>query len=226
MSHFNKAQVIMLPTENKVNGIIVKEIVSNKLQQVYKEDCQHEDFVPQHLYIISDDKIEKGDWYISNGKVYQHPVKEFSKSLPHAWYGGKIVATTDKSVRFATGEMFPEWEYLPQPSEQFLEKYIDAYNRGEVITDVLVEYEETDKKSVCVGMSGKPSKPIYNWIGNWKLKVNSDNTINIKSAKESWNREELVLLFKKHEEDIIKYINSSTPSATPSFNDMWIKENL
>ena len=31
---------------------------------------------------------------------------------------------------------------LPQPSQQFIEKYIEEYNKGQQITECLVEYEE------------------------------------------------------------------------------------
>ena len=45
----------------------------------------------------------------------------------------KIIATTDISL-------VKEYN-LPQPSQQFIQKYIEEYNRGNIITDVLVEYE-------------------------------------------------------------------------------------
>ena len=78
----------------------------------------------------------------------------------------KIIATTDISL-------VKEYN-LPQPSQQFIQKYIEEYNKGNIITDVLVEYESDFNSCFC-------TKDICN--GNncpKKLKVNpKDNSLNI-----------------------------------------------
>jgi hypothetical protein len=53
---------------------------------------------------------------------------------------------------------------LPQPSQQFIEKYIEEYNKGNIITDVLVEYE------LCNNVG---------YLDSEKLKVSPDGTISI-----------------------------------------------
>ena len=56
----------------------------------------------------------------------------------------EVLATTDTSLYIHQKETpyLPERVFhLPQPSKQFIEKYIEEYNKGAVITDVLVEYE-------------------------------------------------------------------------------------
>ena len=134
MNQFKRAQVIMLPTENKINGSIVKDIKEeSKILHIKQKDyCEHEDFVAQHLYITSDDEIKEGDLHITS----DHSGFGFRKY--------KIIATTDTSLKtdnpnYDIGKL--AYITLPQPSQQFIEKYIESYNKGEIITDVLVEYE-------------------------------------------------------------------------------------
>ena len=106
---------------------------------------------------------------------------------------------------------------LPQPSQQFIQKYIEEYNKGNIITDVLVEYEI--KSNAGLGhnewvylqhIEGKRYVPIKIEANNQdiyqlgkedtfedyelecNLKVNlTDNTITIKKAKDSYTREEV-----------------------------------
>ena len=89
----------------------------------------------------------------------------------------KIIATTDISL-------VKEYN-LPQPSQQFIQKYIEEYNKGNIITDVLVEYEYLlDDRAV---------------LPYWNLKVNTkDNTITIKKLKETYNKEELCQILEKY----------------------------
>ena len=57
----------------------------------------------------------------------------------------EVLATTDTSLKIDN----PNYDIgrlayitLPQPSQQFIEKYIESYNKGREIKEVLVEYEE------------------------------------------------------------------------------------
>lgn len=153
----------------------------------------------------------------------------------------KIIATTDTSL-FIT-----QWEQtnkkskcynvqanientklvkkqLPQPSQQFIEKYIESYNKGEVITDVLVEYEQTTeylgRETIGYSANGSAIK-----IGNYKvhdpvLKINpKDNTITIKKIKDNWSREEVVKLLNKLTDDWNDYNKVIVLNK-------WIEENL
>lgn len=227
MNQFKRAQVIVLPTnkkEYKANQIILHTYGDKlgTLRLAPWTDIKGElstIFQGQHLYIISDDEIKEGDYHITSD---------------HEGYGDKkykIIATTDTSLKIES-ELNAYYRNgiggansLPQPSQQFIERFIESYNKGEVITDVLVEYEPFVMTSGYSILKNDEIKNKNNWI--YELKVNpKDNTITIKKLKDSWNREELKILFKKHEKDVIKYINSLGPSATPSFNDKWIEENL
>jgi hypothetical protein len=160
----------------------------------------------QHLYILSDDEIKEGDWYI----------KELFNTLKYDWYKvvterfpndyKKIIATTDKSLD------------LPQPSQSFIEKYVEEYNKGNVIAEVLVEYETATNQV--------PNGTTIDW-----LKVNpKDNTITIKKVKDSWSREETVTLCLKMQHDYIKYKESChygpNMREITDWTDKWIEENL
>ena len=152
MNQFKRAQAIMLPTNNKsLLYINYSKLQLNKFEQL--------DTNNQHLYIISDDKIKEGDWYIeldinslplSIKKADYNKTNEFSLK-PYSDYCKKIIATTDTSLNkkhncdcgATTYEGCSQClEILPQPSQQFIEKYIEEYNKGNIIKDVLVEYEE------------------------------------------------------------------------------------
>ena len=93
---------------------------------------------------------------------------------------------------------------LPQPSQQFIQKYIEEYNnKGNIITDVLVEYEEGKS------YSGNEGLIIKEW-----LKINpKDNTITIKKVKDSWTREEIL---DDIEQSMIQGLNIG------QYRDKWI----
>ena len=89
----------------------------------------------------------------------------------------EVLATTDESLN------------LPQPSQQFIQKYIEEYNRGNIITDVLVEYELISNEEYFLNTIN-PDENVPYFDEN--LKINSkDNTITIKKVKDNWNREEV-----------------------------------
>ena len=217
-----KAQVIMLPTENesrfhlftgnKPGLYSYPEIVSAIPKNPY---C-----VNQHLYIVSDDEIKEGDWYLDNIPKY-YVIEQANEDWCLTKDHKKIIATTDTSLiesieMIGTGSTY--LFKLPQPSQQFIEKYIESYNKGEVITNVLVEYE-TLKTTANNKHFGEGH--IYS-IAN-KLKINpKDNTITIKKLKDNWNREEVLTLIRKAITDTNKV---GFRNISMDYNK-WIEENL
>ena len=160
---------------------------------------------PQHLYITSDEEIKEGDWfYDTRDRIISN------KSLAQSMFSKKIIATTD-TLNY--GEDVPEvirYKSVPihQPSQEFIQSYIEAYNNGKPITKVMVEYEQWTQFS-----GGHHDTPT-----TISLKINQDNTINIKPIKDSWNRDEVIALIKL---DCERHTNSFTS------NDIkWIEENL
>lgn len=90
----------------------------------------------QHLYITSDGEIKDNDFALdtrNNTIIKQHSGQEITlEDLQGGQirYVFKIIATTDTSLD------------LPQPPEEFMDDYVDAYNNGKTIRKVLVEVEK------------------------------------------------------------------------------------
>lgn len=216
---FKKVKVVMLPTNEKANLLLTGRndlYYSSKLSDFsLKEDID----IFQHLYFLSDEKIKEGDSYENNGVIFRADDKFDEGNDPNQNKNNKkIIATTDKSL---TKEMYcvstgKYQEPLPQPSQSFIEKFVDEYNKGNVITEVMVEYE------VDYG---------YMEVKSY-LKVNpKDNTITIRKIKDDWNKEEVIQLLKKLAEDIDYDYRIYTRDNSIGFdmvnNDgKWIEENL
>lgn len=138
MNQFKRVQVVMLEvhysktTKYETEGTI--ELFSNKLSITGKVKPSQHPFVrgsskQQHLYIISDDEIKEGDWFIGdNISIKQCTLNNGGNiNFKGGWYSGstnckKIIATTDTSLYelkiinggtpFQNLDRFP----LPQPS--------------------------------------------------------------------------------------------------------------
>ena len=234
MEQFKRTQVIILPTQNKtyIGKHLENEVYLSLYTWYLKTLNIPNERQGQHLYIITDDEIKEGDWFIYNETLLQcKEVKLLGKSvliITNSYNGynvdncRKIIATTDSSLNAYRRED-DSLTYIPQPSQQFIEKYIESYNKGEVITDVLVEYINVIPQSNGLRSNGIIMDEIgltddANILDVPKLNY-KDNTITVKKLKDSWNREEVVELLKLFENDIKKSINSD------DFNN-WIKENL
>ena len=154
---FLKKELLMLPTNNKSNLKLGNNnlLVNNTLGY-------DSNFTNQHLYVLSDEEIKEGDWYLSfdiHGN-YGKPISadynktnEFSLK-PYSNYCKKIITTTDKSLMKIDVE-------LPQ---SFIEKYVEEYYKGNKINFIPVEYYTeikddekipfiifNDKKEISIG---------------------------------------------------------------------------
>ena len=173
---FNKANVVMLPTDQKTNGMICKDITGQDKIIAIKTKylMAHEDYVGHHLYIISDDEIKEGDWFYNiHSKIVGRAAFNFGKDE----LAKKIIATTDSSLWRPSHKYASDVILLPQPSQQFIEKYIEEYNKGNIITDVLVEYELISNEEYF-GNTINPDDDVPYFDEN--LKINpKDNSLNI-----------------------------------------------
>lgn len=227
MEQFKKVQVIMLPTKDNPTSISIGN-QSGKAEYheflIVKKEGIYVNHTFQHLYFLSDNKIEEGDWVISKwNNKWEQPYKLSLKDsdLRYHLNSKKIIATTNTSLRVFWSNLkdcglYPEdanhgFKSLPQPSQQFIVEYIEAYNAGNPITEVLVEYIE-QYNGYC------HPEGEYTQI----LKVNPDNTIIIKQLKDFYTREEV-------EEIVIKamaFIMAGQVSMKEFYPEDWIKENL
>ena len=204
-------KVILLQTNEKAHfDDLVIHPINKELFKFQLQNCTE---FAQHLYIISDEEIKVGDWRLENDHIYRTLDSETTR-----WANEngckKIIATTDTSLQikhFNSG-VFKDLLYnLPQIPQHFIEKYTEEYNNGNVIDDIKVEYEFVD----CEGKLVHPSR-VQDGCGI-RLKINSDNTINISTQKEIYSGEEVVNLIKEYHAYSTRYLD---------LLDKWIEENL
>ena len=157
-----RSKVIMLPTKNKsllhthselstgCEGMGSFQTLKLTDSKTKFEDPDWDGNIPQHLYFTTNDEIKEGDYFINTKQniIYKHDVINYNVSKD---YLKKVVATTDKSLG------------LPQPSQAFVEKYVELGG----IEEVDIELKSSD---------------LDYFFGD--LKVDSYNTITIHSIKD------------------------------------------
>lgn len=205
------AQVVMLPTNEKAEIGFLTQKGKERGHLVHFDRPMPNilDSENQHLYILSDEEIKEGDWVYCLREGFEPVLKQKVNPIGvnNDKMFKKIIATTDKSIILP--ERFPSFTYLPQPSQSFIEKFVEEYNKGNVITEVMVEYEwnKTGRKIRKLD--------VFDHI----LKINPDNTIDINIPKDSWSREEVVELIQKYSKECTGWSWFET-------DEKWIEENL
>jgi hypothetical protein len=190
---FKRCKVVLLPT-NKAENALIKAVHLNYYGNRYftKEYLNSIDSEAFHLYILSDDKVKEGDWFmrthIMGVPIDGIPVKADCDKTTHLGdYIMKIIASTDPSLDVLMSRPYLGiTRTISSPSPLFIVKYISEYNKGNQIYDVMVEYDSSDDNmDNYVSMFGGVE------VGN-TLKVNPhDNTITIRKIKDTWTREEV-----------------------------------
>jgi hypothetical protein len=210
MATMKKIQLLMLPTNEKAP--IRKLQGSNELQYFDTPVLKYGDLAQtQHLYFLSDEEIKEGDWQYTK----LHGVTKANNLLWSKQENAKkVLATTDTlSLNY---DLHKDSIYLPQPSPSFLEVYVTEYNKGNQIKEVMVEYEERQLFDLHT--------PQYERVVE-ELKVNpKDNTITIKKVKESWSRDELIIILNKFGNKV--YGDYTRNETMEDFIDKWIEQNL
>lgn len=215
MINFRKGQVIMLPTDDIT---LFYKWGNNLYYNCLEKSHVNTQADSQHLYIISDDEIKENDWCLNleNNHYFQATYTDinniYAKNVAYRIKGiKKIILSTDKFLN------------LPQPSQQFVGKYIEEYNKSNVIKDVLVEYilQSYSDRFEDVEYIGKPE--------TWgkRLKINSkDNTVIIKEVKDTYSHEEVEKLCRYAWKVgfNVGYYEDTQPSLLTA--DNWVKENL
>ncbi len=144
-----------------------------------------------HLYVLSDDEIKEGDWIYNNKENIVEQITSKTQLIfvleenKENQTFKKVIATTNESLYFKDTSKNPKQymgsyismslgENLPQPSKQFIQKFVEEYNRGNIITDVLVECEQYDFDEEWSEIHG-----AYETYKE-RLKINpKDNSLNI-----------------------------------------------
>lgn len=167
-----QAQVVMLATDKESKIQLTKNFLNYAVESFIPDSIHTK---AQHLYILSDDKIEESDWkYCFNTQQVLQAHKLDKNNICKDCK--KIIATTDKSLRYKSNSngttKLPLDFNIPQIPNQFIELFITEYNKGNIITEVEVEY----------------LKPTH-YDGEYfkdKLLLNQDNTINISLPVKNW----------------------------------------
>lgn len=240
-----KHELIMLPIKSEGRSNIIK--YSNTLialQGFYStlknsdESCR-----PQHLYILSGDKIKTKDWfidtvgssrqatkldedYIGYRKIIATTDSTLMQTKCHLCYGtGFIRLDVSKSCKHCHGSGFEmnNHSFIPQIPKSFVKHYIAEYNKGKMITEVEVEYEN----KVPYSTSGKEFGAKEFAIANMGLKINQDNVINISVGEEKLYTKKDMLSFAKKYWEFMYDINQNLGGAfQDTAEETWIKENL
>ena len=162
-------KVVMLPIDKKAkfNDLVINPFF-DWLFQFKHQNCTE---YAQHLYILSDEEIKQGDWILD----IKNPIKPRQVKTKHLLEDlfdteKKIIATTDSSLTreiFGLGEtaMCP----LPKPPQSFIDKFVEQYNKENVIENVMVEYVINNK--------GYDKKEDFPYQECEILKVNQSNEI-------------------------------------------------
>jgi len=194
---WKKCKVVMLPTDGKAIlglGLSKQGVLVQYDHTVNIENDQY--FQKQHLYILSDDEIKESDWYYDeeNNIIDQLHKNELPMS-----YDEKIIASTDYSLILTTIDKDENAQFKAQTilikggirsdsilsiPQSFIDIFVSEYNKGNKIEEVMVEYTYDN------GAAFVPMNTLYLWL-------NTDNTINIKSVKDSWTRSEIDYLIRK-----------------------------
>ena len=178
-----KSKVVMLPTNEKailgLNSVHNHLFFATGMAEIPSQSYQN-------LYFLSDEEIKKGDWYVNTLTGTLHKQSAMMYSAPQL---KKIIATTDNSLKIKKFEkgVFKELEYsLPKPSKEFLEVFVDQYNKKNKTEEVMIAYAKAFTAIVDKDIEIKDEGYI--------LYVKSDNTITIKKIKDSWTKEEVKIL--------------------------------
>lgn len=224
MNMFIEREVVIIPIEQDNNLLITDRLYlttdeNGNLYNPFKNQSYN-------LYILSDDKIKEND-FIYCTKENRIIKNQYHSNVPITYK--KIIGTTDDRLKYGPYPELREDSYynLPQPTDEFVKYYIEQYNKGNIITKVMVEYEQISEapKMAFSHYTEEELKDFEDnppkWIEKQVLKVNDDNTINIKSIKDTFSREEVEILIQK----CFNHCISFGYNKNLNYKD-WINNNL
>ena len=247
--YFEKCKVVMLPTKDKTAPIL-KYSGDGSLQYFTNTYWSNKDLTKQHLYILSYNNIDGGDYVFSDyygiGKVREGNFRNYrgdfplaveysNTTVPYNEDGSytmegqkiytqdcyKIIATTDKSLKLGHDDSVPFPKRKTLPT--LSHKFIKAFVEQGGIDKVLVEYERYDSLGNYTSGGDTLKDDVF------KLKTNSHNTITIKpvekEVKKTYSREEVEALvreaYKIGDPETIHYVDTYQNGF-----ENWLEKNL
>jgi hypothetical protein len=170
-NHYQECDIVMSKSgkNNSKIGLNLNAVTGKHLY-FFEQGAKFDE--TQHLSILSNEEIKDSDWVIrGDGELDQMtPNKMIDYLDSQSLATKKIIATTDTSLSIKkeqSGENI--WtQQLPQIPHSFIEQFISEYNKGNVISKVLIEVEHN-----------KLYPMVQN--NNFKIKLNQNNEITIKT---------------------------------------------
>ena len=197
METIEKCRVVLLDSTNYTDIVHSTSKYGGLFHSRHYSPMKNMGDTYKHIYIIEDTANNKADdWCINKNRdtLYQVSIDKAEN-----WF--TVIASTDPQCN------------LPSPSTAFIDKYIQSYNDGEIIEEIMVEYIQlmvkgnyNNKCSICGELFSYSDK--LNFICSkcgLRPKVASHNTITIKSVKTQWSKEELLAITRKAFDDSCKY---------------------
>ena len=224
-------KLVMLPTDYADNAILVfngqykfAEYHENQyFTQQYLKSIGTGGTTSHHLYVLVDDEIKLNDYvqtYHSRSTlpVIHHCVTEGDVISAKALGCLKVIATTDKhllALKFRRTKLEAMSNVLSgvrnKISSDFINLYVSEYNKGNIISEVLVEYEGAFDTSI-------------------KVKSDGDKSLFITLSKTTWTREEVVnlcLAAIQHGKKIQAFHQSGMNAKyAPISENQWLIDNL
>lgn len=231
---FKTAKAILLESNKNQypNNTILKYgyAFGEEYSQLCYEDCAiRTPHKYMYIYITAaedQDKIRKGDWCMLGGssirKCDGFTYDQDGKTINGYSFGDgtkdtrsicqKIIASND-----------PDLE-LRGLSEEFIEKYISAFNDGNVITEVQVEYQTDFKPETKLIMIGNGHRVDDIEYGHQIRYNKEDNSIIIKKHQLTWTKEQVEQLCAQAFD--AGYDFKSAQKSTIVNKEEWLKDNI
>ena len=168
--HWKKSDVILLPTEN-----ITQILKKNDKLLYFSEGNRLGDYINQYLYVLSDEEIKEGDWFIANQGVHKCirvnenttcryiTLNNNGEEIGHfKTWKTKIIATTnyELSVGIRSGvkeidDAIPDlvWHTeLPKMPQSFIQEFVKNQGNGydEILIEVVMRTFITMKKLIII----------------------------------------------------------------------------
>lgn len=234
---FKKGQIILTlgPLIN-FKGEVLKHENTLYLSSNDSIDIVTHPLQPQHLYILSDEELKEGDWFIqydsalAPNKITEYHL-EIIKDGIHGKDWKKIIATTDRSLVVNVSKSLGVTRELPNIPLKFVKQYIEKYNQRKQIKKVLVEYVDDYSKNdqlIIMENEGIDIRSPYQ-----KIKIHENNYVSVKPKKiKKYKRKEVIKIMKKFKEETELFSTSSIVKENKSvmtieqIENKWIEENL
>ena len=236
---YKKHDLVMLATNQKESLIYCNSLL-NKLSysELSPANCSH-----YHLYILSDDEIKEGDWFIhpdsscfdkecKEVSTGGYEIKQVSKVDKHFVYHEvmaisksrnikKIIATTNTSIKVKSNKNLLK-EYIT----------IDENLNGVSLPQIPISFiqyfiEKYNKGNVIT----KVNVEYVIWTQDIKtnkfsLFINPFNCINIKTVKDSYSRDEVIAFAKAYAEAVWNIRHDNGSAFFDTLERKWIEQNL